>query len=90
MLSKFNGLCVRRKETKHALITFLFLVSYKGARGSVVGWRTMLQAGRWRDRVPMRFQPHYGLVVHSASNRNNIPGGRGRILIELGKLLERV
>jgi hypothetical protein len=26
-----------------------------GARGSVVGWGTMLQAGRSRDRVPMRW-----------------------------------
>jgi hypothetical protein len=35
----------------------------EGARGSVVGWGTMLQAGRSRVRVPMRwnfssFQPH--------------------------------
>jgi hypothetical protein len=49
-----------------------------GARGSVVGWGTMLQAGRSRDRIPMRwifsiyliFQPHYGPGVDSASNRN--------------------
>jgi hypothetical protein len=26
-----------------------------GARGSVVGWDTMLQAGRSRDRIPMRW-----------------------------------
>jgi hypothetical protein len=42
---------------------------------SVVGWGTMLQAGRSRVRIPMRwnfssFQPHYGLGVDSASNRN--------------------
>jgi hypothetical protein len=46
-----------------------------GARCSVVGWGTMLQAGRSRVRVPMRwnflsFQPHYGPEVDSASNRN--------------------
>jgi hypothetical protein len=50
-----------------------------GARGSVVGWGTMLQAGRSRVRFPMRsldfsidliFQPHYGRGVDSASNRN--------------------
>jgi hypothetical protein len=46
-----------------------------GSRGSVVGWGTMLQAGRSRVRVPMRwnsssFQPHYGAGVDSASNRN--------------------
>jgi hypothetical protein len=42
---------------------------------SVVGWGTMLQAGRSRVRVPMRwnflsFQPHYGPGIDSASNRN--------------------
>jgi hypothetical protein len=47
----------------------------RGARGSVVGWGTMLQAGRSRVRVLMRwiflsFQPHYGPGVDSASNRN--------------------
>jgi hypothetical protein len=46
-----------------------------GSRGSVVGWGTMLQAGRSRVRVPMRwnfssFQPHYGPGVDSASKRN--------------------
>jgi hypothetical protein len=58
------------------------------ARGSVVGWGTMLQTGRSRVRVPMRwnfssFQPHYGPGVHSASNRNEyqepswgVKGGR--------------
>jgi hypothetical protein len=43
--------------------------------GSLVGWGTMLQAGRSRVRVSMRwnfssFQPHYGPGVDSASNRN--------------------
>jgi hypothetical protein len=57
-------------------------------RGSVVGWGTMLQAGRSRVRVPMRwnfssFQPHYGPGVDSAFNRNKyqelswgVKGGR--------------
>jgi hypothetical protein len=67
----------------------LFLHNWKGgARGSVVGWGTMLQAGRSRVRVPMRwkfssFQPHYGPGVNSASNRNEyqepswgVKGGR--------------
>jgi hypothetical protein len=50
----------------------------EGARGSVVGWGTMLQVGRSRDRVPTRwifsiylsFQPQYILAVDSAANRN--------------------
>jgi hypothetical protein len=29
--------------------------AYPGARGSVVGWGTLLQTGRWRVRVPMRW-----------------------------------
>jgi hypothetical protein len=35
---------------------FLFKVAYMeyGARGSLVGWGTTLQAGRSQDRVPMR------------------------------------
>jgi hypothetical protein len=47
----------------------------------------MLQSGRSRVRVPMRwnfssFQPHYGPGVNSASNRNEYQepswGGKGR------------
>jgi hypothetical protein len=50
-----------------------------GARGSVIVWGTMLQAGRSGVRFPMKslgfwigysFQPHYGPGVDSASNRN--------------------
>jgi hypothetical protein len=71
------------------LIYKLMLPTYNnGARGSVVGWGTMLQAGRSRVRIPMRgnfssFQPHYGPGVDSASNRNEyqesswgVKGGR--------------
>jgi hypothetical protein len=52
-----------------------FKLYYTGARGSVVGWGTLLQAGRSRVQVPMRwnfssFQPHYGPGVYSASNIN--------------------
>jgi hypothetical protein len=52
----------------------------RGARGNIVGWGTMLQAGRSRVRFPMRslnffqfilyFQPHFGPEVDSTSNRN--------------------
>jgi hypothetical protein len=49
-----------------------------GARGSIVGWGTMLQTGRSRVQFPRRwdfsldlsFQPHYGPVVDSAFNSN--------------------
>jgi hypothetical protein len=37
---------------KYHLILFT-LLSLLGAHGSIVGWGTMLQAGRSRDRVPM-------------------------------------
>jgi hypothetical protein len=61
-----------------------------GARGSVVGWGTMLQAGRSRVRVPMRW---YFFNLPNACSRTmalgstqpltemstrNIPGGKGR------------
>jgi hypothetical protein len=65
--------------------------AFLGARGSVVGWGTMLQAGRSRVRVSMRwifsiqsFQPRYGPGIDSASNRNEYQesfwGGKGRRL----------
>jgi hypothetical protein len=66
-----------------------------GARGSVVGWGTMLQAGRSRVRVPMRwnfssFQPHYGPGVDSASNRSEYQepywGVKGRRRVRLTTL----
>jgi hypothetical protein len=37
-----------------------------GARGRVLGWGNVLQAGRSR----VRYQPHYDPGVDSASNRN--------------------
>jgi hypothetical protein len=49
------------------------------ARGGVIGWAIMLQAGRSRVRYPMRsldflivliLQPHNGPSLDSASNRN--------------------
>jgi hypothetical protein len=66
---------------KNTVFLLLKQVVHKvtGARGSVVGWHTILPDGRSRVRVPMRssdfsiyliFQPHYGPGVDSASNRN--------------------
>jgi hypothetical protein len=43
------------------------------ARDSVVGWCTILQAGRSRFRFPMKslnFHPHNNPGVDSAPNRN--------------------
>jgi hypothetical protein len=41
-------LCDEEREIK----VFLIII---GARGSVDGWGTMLQAGRSRDQIPMRW-----------------------------------
>jgi hypothetical protein len=59
-------------------------------RGSVVGWDTMLQARRSRDRIPMRWI-FFNLPNPSSRNMalgstqpltemstRNIPGGKGR------------
>jgi hypothetical protein len=63
---------------------------YDGARGSVVGRDTMLQAGRPRDLIPMRWI-FFNLLNHSSRtmalestqsltemSTRNIPGGKGR------------
>jgi hypothetical protein len=78
--------CRRDVPTKRRLI-FKWLLIRMGACGSVVGSGTMLQAGRTRDRVPMRwifsidliFQPHYGPRVDSASNRNKYQESSWRV-----------
>jgi hypothetical protein len=62
-----------------------------GARGSVVGWGTMLQAGRSRVRFPMR-SLDFSIDILNPSSRTvtlgstqpltneyqNLPGGKGR------------
>jgi hypothetical protein len=63
------------------IIIIIIIILYLGAHGRiVVGWGTMLQAGRSQVRIPMRslnffqftlsFQPHCGPGVDSPSNRN--------------------
>jgi hypothetical protein len=63
---------------------------FNGARGSVVVWENMLQAGRSQAQFPMGsadysieliFQPHYGPGINSPSIRNEYhesSGGIGR------------
>jgi hypothetical protein len=64
--------------TVYKISNFRVDYEWEQVRGGVVGWGTMLQAGRSRDLVPIRwlfqftssFQPHYGPGVDSASKRN--------------------
>jgi hypothetical protein len=47
-------------------VNFTNGMSYKEARGSVVGWGTKLHAGRSRDRVPMRWIFSIYLILPAA------------------------
>ena len=60
----FRTLCDPVNIQPHTLVT--------GARGSAVGWRTSLSAGRSRVRFSLTSScpPHCGPAVDSASNRN--------------------
>jgi hypothetical protein len=55
------------------------ITSIKGARGSVVGWGTMLQAGRSRHQIPMRWIFSIYLIFLTAL----WPWGRLSLLTEL-------
>jgi hypothetical protein len=67
------------EESKCTKIHLKKYILRRGARGSVVSWGTMIQAGRLLVRFPMTsldfsidliLQPHYDPGVDSASNRN--------------------
>jgi hypothetical protein len=45
---------VSKSEATNTIIMFWYCHLFLGARGSVVGWGTMLQDGRLRVRFPMR------------------------------------
>jgi hypothetical protein len=87
ILASLEELCSMEFAINILVSTFVPLKNVR-ARGSVVSWGTMLQAGRSRVWVPMRwnfssFQPHYGPGFDSASNRNEyqepswgVKGGR--------------
>jgi hypothetical protein len=69
---------------------FVWVTEEIGARGSVVGWGTMLQAGRSRIRVPMRWiffnwpNPSSRTMALGSTqpltemSTRNIPGGKER------------
>jgi hypothetical protein len=68
-----------RTDQIDQMTQFYAIPVFLEARGSVVGWGTMLQARRSRVWFPMGsldfsidiiFKPHYDSVVGSASNRN--------------------
>jgi hypothetical protein len=49
------------------ICTYLLLLYFMlGARGSIVGWGTMLQAGRSQDRVPIRWIFSFNLILAAA------------------------
>jgi hypothetical protein len=74
------------------LSTLFWIKNYLfvGARGSVVGWGTMLQAERSRVRVPMRWilfdwpNPSIRTMALGSTqpltemSTRNLPGGKGR------------
>jgi hypothetical protein len=70
---------------------FQFITHPTGARGKVVGWGTMLEAGRSRIRFPMRSLDFFNWSNPSSRtmalgstqpltemSARNIPGGKGR------------
>jgi hypothetical protein len=78
--SPHNALMISSFKVLHAINSVTWQT---GACGSVVGWGTMLQPGRSRIQVSMRwnfssFQPHYGPGVDSPlteMSTRNLPGG---------------
>jgi hypothetical protein len=78
---------------------FISYVTGKRARGSVIGWGTMLQAGGTQDRVPMRWIYFFNLPNLSSRtmalgstqpliemSTRKLPGGKGRPARKNGNL----
>jgi hypothetical protein len=84
----FDVVVLRRKRIKkYDLYLVMYLFIY-GARGSVAGWGTILQAGRTRVRFQMRSSDFFNLPIPSSCamalgltqpvtemSTRNIPGG---------------
>jgi hypothetical protein len=88
LLANQYGITVVRKSVTLNFLLFFVSLLLKGARGSIVGWDTILQAGRSRVRFQIRslnfsieliLPPHYGPGVGSASNRNEYQESSWRI-----------
>jgi hypothetical protein len=54
MIFKKTGIFITTAVRAPNPNTLQIIWSNQGARSSVLGWDTVLQAGRSRDRVPMR------------------------------------
>jgi hypothetical protein len=96
--------CLSARYVLFSLFLWIFSFdpcSTSGARGSVVGWDTMLRAGRSRDRIPMwwifqklpnpssrTMAPRATQPLTEMSTRN-LPGGKGRSVHRADNLTDR-
>jgi hypothetical protein len=83
-------MCDYRRGFWIVWLDLLTTYTYTWTRGSVVGWGTMLQAGRSRDRIPMRWilfnwsNPSSRTMTLGSTqsltekSTRNLPGGKGR------------